>query len=400
VPASASLEEKLDTTTKGNELAVRSTPRALAIGQNTGSYLLSNYLADSQIRGLAKITLEKYVKTYRDFFLTTGSMPLTAIKPHHIRDFLAWQYSRGASDETLRGNLCALRSLFRFAESIELVDVSPARAIQTRKLKRRIPKPLTESEINSMIEAAQTPRDKALIETLYATGCRIAEIVGMRFEDVSWEARSIRVLGKGNKERLVPLNGRAIERLQLYLGKRTTGWIFQSAGKPDQCGYVTKHTGFWIGRWRTDYEIDGGELTFSWRTVRLGKLSQLTRVEANQKLAEMLAGKLTSRMRTVRLGKLVGKLPTRPRPVKAEPLTTRGVYWIVQQIAARAGLKGVHPHRFRHSFATHLLDGGADIYTIATLMGHASLTSTQIYTEVSQKKMLEAMQRHPHWEKP
>jgi site-specific recombinase XerD len=384
------LEEKLNTTTK--ELAIRPTPTALAIGQNTARNLLSHYLADSQIRGLAKITMEKYVKTYRDFFLTTGSMPLTAIKPHHIRDFLAWQYSRGASDETLRGNLCALRSLFRFAESIELVDVSPARAIQTRKLKRRIPKPLTVSEINSMIEAAQTPRDKALIETLYATGCRIAELVGIRFEHVSWEARSIRVLGKGNRERLVPLNGRAIERLQLYLGKRRTGWMFQTEGCPDQRGRVSKNnTGFyagcWIGQWKTNYKIRaGGKLTFRRRTVLLGKISELTRDEARQKLTEMLVGKLW--------------LQPRPRPVKTGPMTTRGVYWIVRHIAARAGLKGVHPHRFRHSFATHLLDGGADIYTIATLMGHSSLSSTQIYTEVSQKKMLEAMQRHPHWEKP
>jgi site-specific recombinase XerD len=209
----------------------------------------------------------------------------------------------------------------------------------------------------------------------------------MRFEDVSWTERTVRVLGKGNKERLVPLNDRAIQLLKASLAKRTTGWLFQNEGKPDQKGYVRKcpAAGCWEGEWQQDYNLDSnGRLISRVRSVVLGKISEITREEARQKLSAMLAG----------------KLKPRPRPVKDKPLTTRQISNIVQGSAARAGLGHVHPHQIRHSFATHLLDRGADLLTISKFLGHVSLSTTQIYTHVSDTKMREVMGLHPHWKNP
>jgi site-specific recombinase XerD len=365
--------------------------RAIVARRADAQQLVTCFREDSEIRGLSRVTMERYVRVYRDFFHLVSGIPIAGIKPRDVRDYLAWQYERGASSQTLRESLCALRSLFRFAVAIEVIPVSPAHAIQSRKVTQKIPKVLTEEQVNQLIQAAETLRDKALLETAYATGCRVSEIVGMRVEDVCWTERTVRVLGKGNKERLVPLNDRAIELLKASLGKRKMGWLFQEEGPPDQQGCVFQRTtdatyaGWWLGRWQQNYKLEkNGRLTSRFRHIRLGKTSEMTREEARRKLAAMLAG----------------KLKPRPRPVKDGPLDARTIRYIVQRAAVRAGLGHVHPHQIRHSFATHLLDHGADLLTISKFLGHVSLSTTQIYTHVSNAKMREVMQLHPHWRNP
>lgn len=358
--------------------------------QTRVAVLVGEYLKDARIRGLAEATLKQYKKTYADFFRTTVATPIAQIKPRHIRDFLAWQFSRGASAQTLNRHLCGLHSLFKFAEAVEIIPISPARSIQGRRMGRRLPKPLSESEINRLIAAARTPRDKALIETLYATGCRVAEVAGMRYEDVAWEEHSIRVIGKGDKQRVVPLNATAIELLKANLGKREESWLFQDEGKADQQGFVYQtaapsYAGWWMGGWRQNYQIErDGRLTFRQRYQRIGKITEMSREAARQELTAMLAG----------------KLKPRPRPVKDKPMDTRAIRYIVQRAAARAGLGHVHPHQIRHSFATHLLDHGADLLTVSKFLGHESIATTQIYLHVSDARMREVIQLHPHWSKP
>ncbi|MGA8222316.1 MAG: tyrosine-type recombinase/integrase [Candidatus Acidiferrales bacterium] len=357
--------------------------RDLARRQTNSLALVADYLKDAEQRGLAKMTLVRYRQVFRDFFAVVGSIPLDELKPRDVRDFLAWMQDRGASDETLRATLCALRSIFRFAEVIDAVSVSPARAVQTRRVKRRLPQPLSEKEIDQLIVATQTPRDKALIEFLYSTGCRVAEVSGARIENVSWSDRTLRVVGKGNKERLVPLNGRAIGLLKAHLGNRTAGFLFEG-GRPDQRGGVTKEFGkFWLGTWREDYAIGSdGILRSSLAKKRLGKVAEMSREEARRKLADLIADKL------------------KPRPRRGQPLTIRAIRKIVAQTALKAGLGHVHPHQLRHSFATHLLDHGADLMAIKELLGHVSVSTTQIYTHVSQAKIRESIELHPHWRQP
>jgi site-specific recombinase XerD len=364
-----------------NVLALR--PRQdIARRQTNSLTLVADYLKDAEQRGLAKMTLARYRKIYRDFFAVVGAIPLHELRPRDVRDFLAWQQERGASDETLRTDLCALRSLFRFAEIIDAVAVSPARAVQTRRVKRRLPKPLSEQEIDRLIGAAKNSRDKALIELLYSTGCRAGEVSGALIENINWTDRTMRVVGKGNKERLVPLNGRAIEFLKIYLGNRASGCLFQG-WTTDQRGSVSKSGRSWIGCWRNGYVTGAdGKLRSSFTSSYIGKRASMSREEAQQKLATLIAEKV------------------KPPPRGGQPLCARGIGKIIGRAARKAGLGHVHPHQLRHSFATHLLDRGADLLTISKLLGHVSLSTTQIYTHVSQTQIRRTMELHPHWRQP
>lgn len=350
--------------------------------------LVFDYLKDAEQRGLARQTLRRYSGIFRDFFLSVGAVPLHLLRPRDIRGYLASQQDHGASHNTLHLALCALRSFFQFCESIEAIPVSPAWGVRMRRIKRRLPKPLTEGEVDGLIDAGGSVRDKALLEFLYCTGCRVAEIAGARIEDVSWSARTVRVLGKGDKERLVPLGQPAVELLRAYLGDRKAGWIFQEEGQPDQRGSLLLVKGYWTGRWHCDYRIENqprysnGRLKWRVKTVRLGKPEEMSREQARQKLDKLLAG----------------KLPPRPRPVQPQPMSTRAIAMIVDKTARLAGLGHVHPHQLRHSFATHLLDHGADLRTIQVLLGHVSISTTAIYTHVSQTRVRETLEKfHPRW---
>jgi len=358
--------------------------RAIVSRQADVQQLVADYFEDNEIRGLSKATMERYRSVYRDFFHLTSGIPVVSVRPRDVREYLAWQHDRGASSQTLRRSLCALRSLFRFAEMLELVSVSPARAVQTRRFSRKLPKPISEDNVNKLIASGATLRDQALLETLYATGCRAFEVTGMRVDDVAWGERQIRVLGKGQKERLVPLNAIAIQRLKAYLKKRKTGFLFQREGKPDQRGFVTTNNKtHWQGRWLEYLPIgNDGRLRFRRAYITLGKIEEMSRDEAEQKLRTLLVGELRSRR----------------RPEQDEQLTGRAVYDIVQKAAARAGIGRVHPHQLRHSFATHLLDHGAGLLEIRDMLGHASIVTTQIYAHVSQAKIRQTIALHPHWD--
>jgi site-specific recombinase XerD len=364
-------------------LALR--PRGDIARQQVNSLtLVADYLKDAEQRGLSKPTLVRYRKIFRDFFTVVGRIPLDELKPRDIRDYLAWMQSRGATDHTLAQLLSALRSLFRFGVLIEAVPFSPAQAVPTRRYKRGIPRPLSEEEMNRLIGAAESPRDKALLEFFYSTGCRIAEVSGARIENVNWSARTVTVVGKGDKERLVPLNTRAVELLKTYLGKRTAGWLFEG-GLPNQCGAVCKTRGgrFWTGVWREDYAVSSdGKLRSRPASVRLGKTAGMSREEARKKLESLIVDKL------------------KPRPRRDQPLNRRNIRVIIARIALKAGLGHVKPHQLRHSFATHLLDHGADLLSISKLLGHVSVSTTQIYTHVSQAQIRRAIELHPHWRQP
>jgi integrase/recombinase XerC len=365
-------------------LALR-PPRDLASPEANSLTLVADYLKDAEQRGLAKLTLVRYRKVFRDFFTVVGSIQLNELRPRDVRDYLAWMQERGASDHTLAQILCALRSLFRFAVLIEAVPVSPAQAVQARRLKRRLPKPLSEEEMNRLIGAAESARDKALIEFFYSTGCRIAEVSGARIENVNWSERTLTVMGKGNKERLVPLNTRTVDLLKANLSGRTAGCLFEG-GKLDQRGVLFRSGDgrkYWQGSWREHYSLGSdGKARSQIRTVYLGKVADVSSEEARNKFATLISKKL------------------KPRPRNGAPLAPRAIRAIIARAALRAGLGHVNPHRLRHSFATHLLDRGADLLTISKLLGHVNLTTTQIYTHVSQAKIQRVIELHPHWGQP
>jgi integrase/recombinase XerD len=334
-------------------------------------------------RCYSESTIRQYRKVIRDFLGVLGGLNVALVKPRDIRAYLNWMLERGSSDSTLYQALCALRSFYRYLEICDVVAVSPARAVQTRKLKRRLPVPISQENIDKLIAAATNLRDQAMLEFFYSTGCRIAEVASARVENVNWSDRTVRIIGKGDKERLAPLSPRSVDLLLKYLAGRREGWLFQAEGQPNQRGSLLRtKQGKWRGYWRVDYALDShGHLTSRSDSQLLGEISEVSREEAKEYLAM-----------------IVSKLPPRLLPVKAEPLWTESIRQIVVKAGLRAGLGHINPHRLRHSFATHLHAGGADILSVSRLMGHANVATTQIYTHVSQTTMRETLEKfHPHW---
>jgi integrase/recombinase XerC len=236
-----------------------------------------------------------------------------------LRAYLAALHERGLARTSIARRLAALRSFFRFLVRRGRARANPAREVATPKLPKTLPAylPIDESEALLRVVspvAAASARDRAILELFYATGIRVAELAGLDVEDVSlrdWREATVRVLGKGRKERIVPVGRQAVEALQTYLGPRGAGPLFLNER--------------------------GGRLT------------------------------------------------------------VRSLHRIVRARARAAGLhRRVSPHTLRHTFATHLLDAGADLRLIQELLGHARLGTTQKYTHVSTDRLMKVYDRaHP-----
>ena len=226
-----------------------------------------------------------------------------------LRAYLADLHARGLARTSMARRLATLRSFFRFLVRRGRVRSNPAREVRTPTLPGRLPAhlPIDQSEAlfrQPLGDDETSRRDRAILEVLYASGVRVAELAGLDLEDVDLREGALRVLGKGRKERMVPLGTKAIEALRAYLGARegARGALF--------------------------------------RNRRGGRL------------------------------------------------TVRSLHRIVRDRARAAGLAGhVTPHTLRHTFATHLLDAGADLRLIQELLGHARLTTTQRYTHVSAERL-------------
>lgn len=290
--------------------------------QQLGLFLLSlaaRHYAPGTIAGY-----RRDVESYLHFAdgLAGSASPATS---EPLRAFLAQLYQQGLSPATCARKLAAIRSFLTFVERQGGVEDTPAREVPSPKQARRLPRVLSvsaaENLLESAAEAADSPeriRDHAMLELLYSSGLRVSELVALRSEDVDWGQRLLRVLGKGRKVRLIPVGEPALQALRTYLDK---------------------------------------------------------------------ARPLLLRSRPLDAADLPLFLNRRGRPLTARR---------VQQIVARWAGPGISPHVFRHSFATHLLDGGADLRAVQEMLGHASLATTQIYTHVSRSRLMEVYRNaHP-----
>ena len=237
-----------------------------------------------------------------------------------IRGFLAELHRRGLKKTSSARKLAGLRTFFRFLCREGVLERNPARALQSPRLEKRIPAPLDEAQVEALLDVpgddVASVRARALLELLYATGIRCAELVGLDVGEVDLEARMVRVLGKGSKERIVPFGTRARTALR------------------------------------------------AWLRARLGLRPKTDAVFIN-----LRGGRLSDRSVRALLG----------RRVRQVSLTRR-----------------CSPHTLRHSFATHLLARGADLRAIQELLGHASLSTTQRYTHVNTRQLLEVYKKtHP-----
>ena len=282
-----------------------------------------------QERGYSRRTLEAYESDLQSFttFLRRDYLGQEEVTPQEVdaasvRAFLSHLTRCKLSPASQSRALSALRSLFRFACREGILAANPAAAVRPPKRPRKLPKDLRPGEIGALLDGAperEGPlalRDQALLEILYATGLRVSELVGLDWGDLDLEGRSLRVLGKGRKERIVPFGESALAALAAWLDV----WDeVRSRAKADPGS--------------------GGEAVFLHH--RGGRLS-----------SRSVRRILDRRTREVALG------------------------------------RGVHPHALRHSFATHLLEAGADLRTIQELLGHSSLSTTQRYTHLQLDRLL------------
>lgn len=347
--------------------------------------LIDSFLMNRRIRGLstAEKTRESYACTIRDFLDYVKDVPLTAIRAVDIREYLAWLLAQGNSASSVNQKTFALRAFFNELEGIGAIPVSPARLIKSRKFPKRLVKFLSREQTERLIAACRTPLELAVLETLYASGMRISELRSLRIENIDWKTRCARIIGKGDRERLVPLNRRAVEAMRDIIGIREKGFVFQRTRRAHGSGCIQAIQGYWRFCYAQKVVLDGEEVPVP-KIKCLGSVAKLTREEATA-LAEKFASELLGR-----------QLPPQQAYVPLMPLARRALWSIVRRVGLRAGLQ-IHPHLMRHSFATHLLDGGADIFSVKELLGHESIQSTQIYTHVTPGKMLETWHKfHPH----
>ena len=306
------------------------------------------------VRNLSPHTLESYGKDlekYRQFLQERGVSPEQA-GIAEARGFVSWLTREGLSARSVNRMVSGVRGWYRYMERHNQVPANPFAEIRSLHTEKRLPSFLYEEEMARLVEmpTREVPadgdsfwkmRDRAVLETLYSTGCRISELVALNLSDVDLKNRMARVMGKGSKERNVFLGDAAVAALRDYM---TLRGIHVKAGSD------------------TD-------------TVRAGTARQgaLPRADA---------------VRALFLNQRGGRI------------TDRGVRFILGEYLARANFgKRVTPHTFRHSFATHLLDRGADIRAVQELLGHASLSTTQVYTHVGLEKLKKVYRRaHPHAE--
>lgn len=280
-------------------------------------------------RSLSDNSIEAYVhdivklKQFVDLSnLSVGPVQITAV---HLQDFLEYITELGMTPHTQARVLSGIKAFYKFLMFDEIVDKDPTVLIEGPKLGRKLPDTLSYHEIEQLFEAIDhsTPegqRNRAMLEVLYSSGLRVSELIDLRLSNIYADIGFLRIIGKGNKERLVPIGKDALKYLKIYLDDI-----------------------------RVHLDIAAGHENYAFLNRR-GK--KLTRVM---------------------------------------------IFTIIKNLATKIGMKKtISPHTFRHSFATHLIEGGADLRAVQEMLGHESITTTEIYTHLDRDYLRQVIQEfHP-----
>jgi integrase/recombinase XerD len=289
-------------------------------------------VADSAVAGFLALlaarraprTVDAYRRDLADLARHLGRPPTDA-RPEEVEGWLADLRARGQAPSSVARRAAAARAFYRHLALLGLRDDNPAAEVELPRRRARLPRTLSPAEVMRLIEAANgtTPRsfrDRALVELLYGAGLRVSEAVGLERGSIDLDNRLVRCIGKGDKERIVPLGREAAEAVRRYLAR----------GRP----YLDR-------RHRPELFLNA----------------------------------------------------------QGGGLTRAGAFLILRRLAGKAGLdpERVHPHILRHSFATHLLEGGADLRSVQEMLGHADLGTTELYTHVSDRRRRDTyFSAHPH----
>lgn len=257
-------------------------------------------------------------------FLLIEQIDVREATMEHLETFIASLHDIGITARSQARILSGIKSFFNFLIITDRITVDPSELIEGPKIGLKLPEVLSLQEVDAIISAVdlsknEGQRNRAMLETLYSCGLRVSELVNLKLSDMYFDEEFVRVTGKGDKQRLVPISQRAIKEIRLYLMDRNAGRIKQ--------GYEDF---VFLARWGNN----------------------ISRIQ---------------------------------------------VFQLIKELVGRAGItKNISPHTFRHSFATHLLEGGANLRVIQCMLGHESIATTEIYTHID-KRMLRAeiIEHHP-----
>jgi len=276
-------------------------------------------------KGLSSNTVEAYRRDLLKFddFAKKRKLSLEAVRRDDLVDFLAGLYRQKLESKTVARHLVTMRNFFRYAQIQEQIAEDPSVTLESPKIRRSLPGYLRLEEVERLLlqpdpKTALGMRDKAMLEVLYSTGLRVSELIGLRVTDLDAKVGCVRCIGKGDKERIVPVGKKALGMVEKYLRD----------ARPKLMGKVTGTPNLFVNR----------------------RGRQLTRV---------------------------------------------GVWKILSEYGRRAGLRvALTPHMLRHSFATHLLERGADLRSVQLMLGHSDISTTQIYTHVVEERLKQIYKAH------
>ncbi len=276
--------------------------------------------------GLSQATLSSYRQDMQRYvaWCAKSAVNFVASDRADVERFLAAQFSVGAKTTSVARRLSTLKRFFKWQVEVGARVDNPCALVDAPRSTRYLPKTLTEKQVEALLAAPDEAtdlgqRDRAMLETLYASGLRVSELVGLKIVQLNLEQGLVKIMGKGSKERLVPLGDLAREALRTYIANARAGWL--PAPK------------------RSDYVF------------------------------------LTAR---------------------GEPMTRQAFWYLIKKHALTAAISpdALSPHTLRHAFATHLLNHGADLRVVQMLLGHADITTTQIYTHVARERLKNIVAEH------
>jgi integrase/recombinase XerD len=289
------------------------------IMQNFLSYLTAE-------KGLSKNTVASYhldLKKFRDFLISKDK-DLDAFAKNDIVDFIEKLRNEAYSTASICRFISTVRSLCKYLLVENRISDDPSENLESPRRWERLPKAISFEEVKTFLQSGDSDakpdpvlrRDSVMFELLYSSGLRVSELISLRLEDISFDAGFLRVIGKGSKERIVPLHMRALDKIKEYISVERPQ-ILRKKNSPYL--FITRRGG---------------------------------------------------------------------------PMTRQRFWQTMKQLGKKAGLD-ISPHTMRHSFATHLLEGGADLRSLQKLLGHADISTTQIYTKVTSDRLKQVYSKHP-----
>ena len=277
--------------------------------------VISEYIEFLEIeRGLAENTLEAYrrdIVQFFDFIIVHNIKNIKQINRSHINLFFKDLREKKIAPSSISRKIASIKGFFNWLNIIQLIDFNPTLSLEQPKLSLRLPKVLSTEDVETILNSKLSKRNKAIIELIYAAGLRVSELCSLEIHNIDLNAKYVRCIGKGSKERIIPIGKKAIKAIHLYLKERE---YIMKKNNIKKAPLFIRENGHGISRIEV-YEI-------------INKLSNLVN-------------------------------------------------------------KKITPHVLRHSFATHLLENGADLRIVQELLGHSDVSTTQLYTHVSKKRLKE-----------